>query len=297
MPLPLLGEGFALGAAICWAVGPLIAYRGIDALGTFRFSQFRYCISAIILFVLAASFGSFDLSDGRSVVFLIMSGVVGVAFGELALFQAIYLLGPRIAPVIFSLHAPITAFLGAAIFAETISRLSFAGVLMAVAGVCTAIIFRSSSEKAGGEWHKSGKIGKGVLLAVTAVVFQVTGALLAKEVVSHMNPLFASFLRTGGAAVAFLPVFALWGERARAVQTADLRFVLYSAAVSTVGGMTFLLAAFAYTQIFRAVVITSLSPVLYILIMGIFRGERFPLGAWLGTLVAVCGVVLTIASI
>jgi len=296
MPLPLVGESFALGAAICWAIGPLIAYRGIDALGTFRFSQFRYCVSAIILLFLAASFGSFHLSDGRSVVFLVMSGVVGVAFGELALFQAIYLLGPRIAPVIFSLHAPITAFLGAAIFAETISFSSIAGVLMAVSGVCTAIIFRSSSEKAGGEWHKSGKVGKGLLLAIAAVVFQVSGALLAKEVMSHVNPLFASFLRTGSAAVAFLPVFALWGEHERAVQTADLRFVLYSAAVSTVGGMTLLLAAFAYTEIFRAVVIASLSPVLYILITGIVRGERFPFGAWLGTGVAVCGVVLTIAS-
>ena len=52
----------------------------------------------------------------------------------------------------------------------------------------------------------------------------------------------------------------------------------------------------AYTEIYRAVVIASLSPVLYISIMGFVRGEQFPLGAWIGTVVAVCGVILAIAN-
>jgi len=296
MSLPFAGEAFALAAAICWAIGPLLAYRGVDVLGTFRFAQFRYCVSAIMLFVLAASFGSVNLSEARSVVFLVLSGIVGVAFGEAVLFQAVYLLGPRIASIIFSLHAPITAFLGAAIFGETISLLSFIGIILAVGGVYAAIIFRSSSEKIGGEWFKSGKFLQGVLLATSAVIFQVIGALLAKEVMPGLDPLFASFVRTASAAVAFLPVYLLLSERDRIVRIVNLRFVLYSAVVSTVGGMTFLLAAFAHTEIFRAVVIASLSPVLYISIMGFARGEQFPLGAWIGTVVAVCGVILAIAN-
>lgn len=296
MSHPFIGESFALGAALCWAVGPLIAYRGVEALGTIRFSQSRYCISALILFILTACFGSFDGGNVRSISLLVLSGIIGTACGETALFQAVSLLGPRRASIIFSLHAPMTALLGAVLFSESISPSNFGGVVLSVIGVYTALIFRSTSEKTGGAWHKQGKFGKGVLFACAAVAFQIIGALLAKEVSATITPFFASFLRTSSAAIAFFPVFLLLrGHKSyNPAQTAELRFVLYSALVSTVGGMTLLLAAFASTEIFRAVIIASLSPILYILIMGMTRGERFPLGAWIGTITAVCGVVLTL---
>lgn len=292
----ILGEILALGAAICWAMGPLIAYRGVEALGVFRFSQFRFLVSTAILFVVLMAPGSIGSYSAHSILLLIISGVVGIALGEGLLFQAVYFLGPRIASIIFSLHAPITAFVGAAIFSETMSSYSVIGVVLSILGVCTAILYRSGSEKIGGQWYRSGKIKIGIALAIGAVICQILGALLSKNVMSEVSPIFASFVRTFSAAIAFIPAFMLFQERGCSARFPELKHVLYSSAVSTVGGMTLLLAAFAYTEIFRAVVISSLSPVLFILIMSVVRREKFPLGAWGGTLVAFAGVILTVAA-
>ena len=296
MSLPFIGETFALGAAFCWAIGPLIAYRGIAALGTFRFSMYRFAFSSLVLFLLSALLGQVEFLDVRSIIYLAFSGVIGVAVGEACLFQAVFLLGPRISSIIFSLHAPLTAFIGAMIFQETISLLALLGIFTAIIGVYIAIIFRTSSERIGGEFYKSELFFKGLYLAVLAVIFQIIGALLSKEVIASVGIFHASFIRTFSASLAFFPIYIYFKDRLLETKISDLKYIIISACVSTIGGMTLLLAAFASTEIFRAVVLASMSPILYIFLMSIFRGERFPVLAWGGTILAVIGVILTITS-
>ena len=294
MPVPFVGESFALGAAFCWAIGPLVAYKGIAGFGTFRFSMYRFAISALALFAIAMSLGQIDTSNIRALAFLAASGVIGVAMGEAALFQAVFLLGPRRSSLIFALHAPLTAISGGVLFRETISLQSLLGVTLAFGGVYTAVIIRSQTEQSGGTYYKPEAVRFGLLLVALAVFCQVCGALLAKEVIDEVEPFFASFTRTFAAAIAFVPVFLVFKEQPKTGVSENLRFVFLSAFVSTIGGMTFLLAAFANTEIYRAVILSSLSPVIYIVLMSAFRGERFALLAWAGTIVAVLGVVVTI---
>jgi drug/metabolite transporter (DMT)-like permease len=294
MSLPFAGELFALGAAICWAIGPLVAYFGVDKLGIFRFSMYRFALSALVLALLSFGSGQVDWSDTQALWTLALSGVIGVAFGEACLFQAVFLLGPRIASIIFSLHSPISAFVGAWIFSEELSLQAALGIMIAVMGVMIAILFRSNSEKAGGQWYKPDKFEIGLMLAAIAVIFQIVGALLSKQAISTVEPLFASFIRTASAAIAFFPIFCILRESSSRTTPHALQYVAYSAGISTVGGMTFLLAAFANTEIFRAVIISSLAPVIYIILMSIFRGDRFPTMAWIGTLMAIFGTALSL---
>lgn len=137
-------------------------------------------------------------------------------------------------------------------------------------------------------------------LADIDVAQQDLSSLSQQDADSAMNDIRLrvanSEIDTASATVAFAPIFITLRERKRLVQLSDLKFVALSAFVSTIGGMTFLLAAFANTEIFRAVVLASLSPVQYIIIMSIWRRENFPLGAWIGTFVTLVGVVMTIGS-
>lgn len=296
MSLPYLGEGFALGAAACWAIGPLIAYKGVDAMGTFRFSMYRFIVAASVLFVITLFLGHIDLHNNRAIIFLAASGVIGVAAGEAALFQAVYLLGPRRSSVIFTLHAPLTAVIGGLLFREAVTPLTVLGVMLAFAGVYTAVIFRSRTEQAGGIYHKPEAVRRGLLMVAIAVLCQIGGALLAKEVVEEVEPFFASFIRTSAASIAFLPVFMILREQSKTTMAGARSLVVLSALVSTVGGMTFLLAAFANTAIFTAVILSSTSPVIYIFIVSILRGERFPVQAWAGSVAAVVGVAIALVA-
>lgn len=294
MPVPFLGEGFALGASVCWAIGPLVAYKGVEALGTFRFSMYRFFTAALALFLIAFALGDVHLDNIRAMAYLAASGVIGVALGEAALFQAVFLLGPRRASLIFALHAPLTAVLGSMLFREAVMPLTVLGLTLAFAGVYAAVIFRAPTEKAGGVYHKAETVRLGFVLVVVALACQVVGALLAKEVVDEVAPFFASFMRTFAAAIAFFPVFLVFRGAPRAKANAHLHIVVVSALVSTIGGMTFLLAALASTEIVRAVILSSMSPVIYIFLMSVFRGERFPGPAWIGSIVAVVGVAIAV---
>lgn len=294
--VPFLGEGFALGASVCWAIGPLLAYKGVEALGTFRFSMYRFFTAALALFFIAFALGDIHLDNTRAMAYLAASGVIGVALGEAALFQAVFLLGPRRSSVIFALHAPLTAVLGSVLFREAVMPLTVLGVTLAFAGVYAAVIFRAPTEKAGGVYHKPEAARLGFLLVAVALACQVAGALLAKEVVDEVAPFFASFMRTFAATIAFLPVFLVLRGAPRARGNAHLHIVLVSALVSTIGGMTFLLAALASTGIVRAVILSSMSPVVYIFLMSVFCGEKFPLLAWIGSIVAVVGAAIAILA-
>ena len=296
MAVPFLGEGFALGASVCWAIGPLVAYKGVEALGTFRFSMYRFFTAALALFLIAFALGDVPLGNTRAMAYLAASGVIGVALGEAALFQAVFLLGPRRSSVIFALHAPLTAVLGSVLFREAVKPLTVLGVTLAFAGVYAAVMFRAPTEKAGGTYHKPATARLGFLLVAVALACQVAGALLAKEVVDGVAPFFASFVRTFAATVAFLPVFLVLRGAPRAKGSAHLPIVLVSALVSTIGGMTLLLAALASAGIVRAVILSSMSPVIYIFLMSVFRGERFPVLAWIGSIMAVVGAAIAILA-
>lgn len=294
MYVPFVGEACAIGAALCWAVGPLIAFKGVDLLGTFWFSMYRFTLSAFALFIISLVLSQIEFGDPWTLARLAASGVIGVAAGEAVLFHAVYLLGPRRSSLIFTLHAPLTAIMGGIIFRENVTLSSVLGVTLAFSGVYTAVIFRSQAEKQGGKHYKKNAIQLGLILVFIAVVCQVFGALLAKEAISNIEPFFASFVRTFAACIAFFPIFLVRREKKSPSHNGSFQYVALSALVSTVGGMTFLLAAFATIEIFQAVILSSLSPVFYIIIMSVFRGDKFPFAAWVGTIVAVLGVIITV---
>jgi drug/metabolite transporter (DMT)-like permease len=288
------GELAALGAAICWAIGPVVAFEGVSRLGIFRFSQLRFTVSALLLLILAVLAGQTAIADVRSIVVLSLSGIIGIALGEAALFQATYLLGPRISSILFSTHAPITAFSGAVIFQEQISVTNSLGIILCGAGVSLAILLKSKHERPGGKWYTEEASKPGLYFAGCAVVAQVVGALLTKSVAVKIDPLFGSFIRTVSAGIVFLPFFMSFKEGKGETQFSDLRYVLLSSLVSTVGGMTLLLIALAHADIYRAAVISSLSPVIFLMFMSMFGRQRFSLGIWLATILALIGVLLTI---
>jgi len=290
------GEAFALGAAVCWAIGPLIAYHGVAALGTFRFAQYRYALSTLMLGGIVLVAGYFSLPATSALLLLVLSGALGVAAGEASLFRAVYLLGPRRASMAFSVHAPVTAFMAVVVFHETFSVPALAGVILAAFGVWLALACRPDTERSRGVWHIEDGLRPGLACVGAAVVFQVLGALLAKPAMEVVDPVLASTIRTASAMVVFLPFYLLYGERTGRVQSAGMGWVALSAGISTVAGMTLLLAAFARTELYRAVILSSLAPALQVLLLRVFRGERFPVGAWAGTVIAIAGAILAALS-
>lgn len=289
--IPFLGDIFSLATAFCWALSPLIAYRALENFGIFHFCWYRFVLSSVMLFFLSLYTGQMHLIGWHSMVYLALAGVFALTFGETCLFQSISYLGPRIAPIIFFLNAPLTALSGAIIFHETITPLAFLGVVFAVCGVYIAIICRATSEKQGGKFHKPESMFKGFLLVSLAVIFQTIATLISKAGIEKEYIFQGSFLRVLAATVTFFPLYLLFRNKRDIVK---FRYIILSSFTSHVFGTTLLLAALAYTQVFKVAVVSSLFPILYIIIASIFLSERFVLGAWIGTILAIFGGILTV---
>lgn len=287
----MLGEASALAASLCWAIGPLVAYHGVELLGTFRFAQARFIVATAGLFALAATNNVLPNFSTPGLPMLALSGIIGIALGEASLFQAVYLLGPRRASLLYVLNAPVIAIFGSIIFDEVLSSVSIAGIIAVLIGVASAIYYRNPHETS---TRSDSERSRGLACAIAAAVCQAIGVLLAKRPLASVDPLEAALVRTIAATIAFVPIFMLFREKNRRIKIPELRYVAYSAVISTIGGMTFSLFALARTSIAYAAVLSSLSPVILIVILRVVRRQRFAVGAWIGTVLAVAGVVFIV---
>ncbi len=159
------------------------------------------------------------------VVYLALSGLVGLSLGDLALFAAFVRIGARI-PMLVMTTAPILAALfGWLALGEHLSALAAFGMLLTIGGVAWVVAERPVNGPHEPAAHRSA----GLLLALIATACQAAGSLLSKSGIGHgwlprdqhLPPLAASFLRMFFAGVFVLPV-AYWVRRsARRGQSAS----------------------------------------------------------------------------
>lgn len=101
----------ALGAALCWAAGGLIAIGPVRAIGPVAFNRLRMTTAFLGLAIATTMLGTWNTLDLHAAGILALSGAVGIVAGDTALFWALGRIGPRRNSVIYATNAPITALL------------------------------------------------------------------------------------------------------------------------------------------------------------------------------------------
>lgn len=116
------GELAALGAALIWAIASVI-YTGMGRQLAPLLLNFLKGMIAIVLIILTLLLTGSLLPqvDPGKVSLLLLSGAIGIGFGDTAYFQALNCLGARRSLVMESLAPPIAAVL-AMIFCRNNSR-------------------------------------------------------------------------------------------------------------------------------------------------------------------------------
>ena len=98
----------ALGAALCWAAGGLIAIGPVRVLGSIAFNRVRLTIVAAALLAATTMMGGWQTLDTGAALTLALSGLLGIVVGDMALFWSLSRLGPRRNVVIYAANAPLT---------------------------------------------------------------------------------------------------------------------------------------------------------------------------------------------
>ena len=291
----------ALLAASSWAVGGLIAAEPSRLLGGPRFVRLRMVYVTVALSLIGLLVGGWGTVESGDWVPLAISGFVGLALGDAALFEAFARLGPRRTGMLFTANAPIAAVVSAIIFEEEFGFLGVLGTIFVVAGVSLAIAYGTRP----GQSHTWEEVRGSLWVGVT---FGLLGALGQSVAVLVADPVFDGTLDPwAGAAVRAVVgtagLFALrpWFERrsnSRPPVTFTLRLwvlVLISGTLGMVVGKTLMLIALEGGPPGLVSILVAVAPVIQLPIIWLVTRDLPPGGAWLGALLAVAGTAMVLA--
>ncbi|MBE9030978.1 DMT family transporter [filamentous cyanobacterium LEGE 11480] len=221
---------------------------------------------------------------------LLLSGAVGIGFGDTVYFAALNQLGAR-QTLLLLVAAPPIAAIGSWLFLqEQLPLLAWVGISVTIVGIAWVISERTQARE-----QAKALSWLGIGLALLAAGSEAAGAILSRFALSQttIDPLWSAVLRLVGGTVVVQCLLIY--RRARvlprsAVQTQKLlQAVLLASFFSTYLGIWCQQIALKYTTPGIAQTLGATSP-LFVLPIVLWQGERVSRKAILGVLVALVGI-------
>ncbi len=289
-----LGEMAALGTASCWVITSLVFAKAGERVGSLAVDYVRlfFALPMLCAVTLVARGQFLPLDASASAwAWLMLSGLVGFFFGDMCLFRAFLLIGPRLSSLIMATVPLMTALTGYFVLGESLGATAWVGMLLTIGGVSWALADRKA-RTAG----KSGKRGLGILLALGGAFGQAMGLVLSKHGMGDFDAFAATQIRVIAAFLSWtiiMPLAGHWASVGRTLRdSVALKLLALGALFGPVVGVGLSLLAVQRTHAGIAASIMSITPILLIPVTVIFYRERVGIGSVLGTFIAVGGVVV-----
>lgn len=231
----------------------------------------------------------------RTWLWLLASGFVGYVLGDLCLFRAFVLIGPRLSMLIMALAPPIAAMGGFFLLNERISPLGILGMIITISGV--AWVVRERPDSTVGASDVSGRnLKQGILLGFGGALGQALGMILSKIGMGNYDPVASGQIRVMAGILGFSTLFTAvgwWRKTQEGIRDKTaVGYATLGALMGPVLGVSLSLVAVQHTETGIAATIMSTSPVLIIPIVILSGQERVSARAGIGAIFAVAGVAL-----
>ena len=308
MSMHYLGEAISLAVAVSWTVTALFAEVGSKRLGSLQMNVIRMILSLVML---GATLWWFTGSpyplyaDGKTWLWLSMSGFVGYLLGDYCLFNSYVWIGSRFGQLFMTLAPPTAALFGWMLLGETLAWNALLGMLVTLTGIGISVLNKGESQKL------SLKLPlKGVLYGIGAGVGQGIGLVLSKvgmnfyegaipageELVTDLVPFASTFIRAVTGAIGFLCVMGFQRQfHTLATSMRDrkgMNAALWATITGPFIGVSLSLMAVQYTEAGIASTLMALTPVLIIWPAHLFFGQQVTFKEVIGACISVIGVSL-----
>ena len=283
----------ALGAASAWAMSAIISANPSAALGSVAFVRIRMTMVFFMLAAVLLISGGWRTVEAGHITPAVISGLVGILFGDAALFATMNRLGPRRAGILFSSNAIFSVILGWMFLGEKLDTLTLAGIAVALTGVALAILFG----KRGADVHHweavKGPLWIGIAFGLFAGVCQAIGSLVARPVMATgVDPVAIAAIRVGIASLGLtIAMFTgVKSARAAAPLTPQLISQVALSGFAAMGvGMTLLLFALQGGEVGIVATLSATSPALVLPLLWWKTGDRPQALAWVGAGLVIVG--------
>jgi drug/metabolite transporter (DMT)-like permease len=324
------GEIAALSAACLWAIASVVYSRLGERIPPLQLNLMKGIVAiALLLLTIVLSSELFPSIAPIPLSLILLSGVVGIGFGDTVFFASINSLGARRALLMGTLAPPMTA-IGAMIFLQEQLNLSaWCGILLTILGVAWVVTERTPEGRGtrgeGGQGSSfsssssrvTANLWRGIGFGVLAAIANAVGALFSRAAFAQsvMNPLWAALLRLS-AGVLILLIFTssktvlkslLYRQSPRrqvlespsenlfsiaeARRSRVLVAIIFAAFCGTYLGIWLQQIALKFTVAGVASTLLQTSPV-FVIPIGIWLGEKVTWRAIAGVIIAIAGVGL-----
>ena len=297
------GEIFALLTAVCWTASSQLFEDSSRRVGSLPVNLLRLPIAFLLL-------GLFNLLHRGLVLptdasahawgWLLLSGFLGFAMGDLMLFKSYVLIGSRVAMLVQALSPVFAALFGRIFLAETLGFKSLAGMAVTLTGV-TLVILTSSAGALEGNGSAARKLRfahspTGLLMAVGSSLCSSAGLVVSKYGMAGYDAFATTQIRLVAGMAGFTVLITLLGRWRRLGAAFRDRKAMASLSLGAVFGpflgVSFCMLALQRTRTGIASTLMALVPVLIIPPAILFYKEKVKAKEALGALLAVGGAVL-----
>lgn len=293
----LAGQLSALGAAGLWAFTALAIEQAARRIGSLTVNLIRLIFAFGFLCLAGWIARGLPLpvdATRHAWIWLSISGLVGFVFGDLCLYRAYLVIGPRLSTLMMSLVPLLTTIIGWLALGEVLTGRDMLGMGLTVTGIAWAVLDRSKS------WSSASAAARpplsGLALGFGGALGQAGGLILSKIGIGGYNAFAATQIRVLAGIAGYSLMFFLlrWWPNVRSGvrDRGALGFAALGAFFGPFIAVSLSLIAIRSTLAGVAASIMALTPVLIIPLVVLLRRERVGIGGVLGALVAVTGVVL-----
>lgn len=290
-----LGEFFSLSCALVWAIAVILFKKSGEHLGPFALNLVK---NAMVLPLFLVTVGLIEglgpLLDipPAHVAIILLSGFIGIAAGDTLYFHALNTIGTSRIAAAQTLYSPFVIALSMGFLGERLSWGQLSGVLCVLAGIALVTYTRAMDRV------DPRALRLGMAAGVVAVFMMALGVVMAKPMLEAHDFLWVVTLRIVGGLAGMAAIAVLSGQvaslRATYAKVTHWRLIFIGGLTGTYISMMLWLAGYKYTQASIAAVLNELAAIFILVLTVMFLDERVTRRQWLGTLVAIAGVVLVV---
>ncbi len=293
-PFPYAGELSALFTAFLWSITAIVFSAATLRIGSLQVNINRMLFATVLLIITISVMGYSLRLSSLQYIYLAISGIIGLVFGDSFLFKSFQYINPRFSMLLMSLAPAIAAILAFFVLGETLTVWGILGIFVTLFGV--AIVVLEKSEGATGR-QKLNK--KGVIYAFLGAVGQGGGLIFAKLAFEQgeINGFVATLVRITVSILLMIPVATFMKVYKNPIKVyrndfKSLGLTLLGTLVGPYLGITFSFFAIAFTKVGIASTIMATVPVIMLPMVYFVYKEKLSFRAVTGAFIAVAGVAI-----
>jgi len=292
--MPFIGEIAALFTALVWAIA-VTFFRQLGGIFTPLNLNLWKGIISIAGLGLTLLFMSSAMPETNDLLWLLLSGLIGIGIGDTAFFSALNRMGERSTLLVAETLAPVfTAMLAVVWISEVLSATQWLAIAVILIGV--DIVLGTRKRK-----HKNLHFSLSALsFAALAALCQAVGAVIGRDILTHsdIDPVTASLVRLFGGLALVVPLLIIGKQPWIPKQKLNRKTWLLLFGVTFLGtflAMILQMFSFAHAE---AAIVQSLfaSSIIFSLLIARIQGEKITRNAIWGSLISIAGVALIFLS-